>query len=73
MLLFLLFGWLSLRSDTRALFQLLFHEPPDSPLACAQIKAQGRLLSHFLFKPCAQETPHFGHQPDNMLILAHAD
>ena len=31
MLLFLLFGWLLLRIETRALFSLLFHEPPRRP------------------------------------------
>ena len=73
MLLFLLFGLLLFHSEMRVLFQLLFHEPPESPMAAAQTRAYRRSLSRFLFQPGSQQPADFRHHTDDMFVLSNSD
>lgn len=71
MLLFLLFGWLLLRIETRALSSLLFHEPPRRPDGpCPDIPPLRERTIPSLFDPCPQESADFGGASGCMFILS---
>jgi hypothetical protein len=71
MLLFLLFGWLLLRIETRALFSLLFHEPPRRPCdLCPDVPPSGLRKISNLFQPCAKQVAHFFELADGVFVLS---